>query len=128
MAFELNETKVTETATVDLLHPVTGQPVGASITVYGQDSDVYRSEVRKYEDRIVEYAKRNRGKVMPAEMRDELALDRLVACVESIDGLTENGEPFTDAARLFTKYPWVREQVEAGVAERANFIKGSSEK
>lgn len=128
MAFELNTTDTNETATIDLLHPVTGQPVGASITVYGQDSDVYRSEIRKYEDRVVEYAKRNRGKVMPSEMRDELALERLVACVESIDGLTENGEPLTDAARLFTKYPWIREQVEAGVTERANFIKGSSEK
>lgn len=128
MSFELNETKTIEIAAIDLLHPATGQPIGATIAVYGQDSETYQVEVRKYEDRVVEYARRNRGKVMPAEMREKLSLERTVACVVSIDGLTENGEPVIDAKALFLKFPWIREQVEAGIVERANFINGSSEK
>ncbi len=127
-SFDLADLDQDQTATIPLVHPATGDELGATATVYGQDSDIFRAESRKAEARYTEYSRRNRGKFMPPEDRERLDKTKLVACTKSIDGLAYKGEDLTDVEEIFNRFPWVQEQVTQGVMERANFIKGSATK
>ena len=123
--FDLAALEQDDTAEIQLVHPSTGDEIGAVATVYGQDSDICRAEQRKAEAKYTEYSRRNRGKFMPPEDREKLDKTKIVACTKSITGLSYKGEPLTDVADIFARFPWIQEQVTQGVMERANFIKGS---
>lgn len=122
--FDLSEVEQNDTATIKLVHPSTGDELDACVIVYGQDSDVFRSESRKLQHKMAQYAQRNRGKSMPPEDFERLDKQKVVACVKEIKGLAYKGQPMTDAAEVFTKFPWVHEQVVQGIMDRGNFIKG----
>lgn len=126
--FDLAELEQNDTAIIDLVHPGTGDEIGATVEVYGQDSQVYRAAARKAEAKYVEYSRRNRGKAMPPEQREALEKTKIVACTKSINNLSYKGQPVTDPADAFDRFPWIYEQTSAGIHERANFIKGSSAK
>lgn len=126
--FDLETLEQTDTATMQIVHPSTGDEIGASVTLYGQDSDIFRAESRKAEAKYTEYSRRNRGKFMPPEDREKLDKAKVIACVKSIDGLAYKGEPLTDAAATFAQFPWIYEQCVAFVMDRAGFLKGSSAK
>ena len=36
--------------------------------------------------------------------------------------MTEDGKPVTDASYLYSKYKWIREQVDGYITDRANFL------
>jgi hypothetical protein len=127
-AFDLSELDQDETATIEIVHPSTGDEIGATVTVYGQDSEIFRSESRKAEARYVEYSRRNRGKLMPPEQREELDRRKIIACTKSVDGLLYKGAPLTDPEDIYTRFPWIYEQVVQAIMDRGNFIKGSSAK
>jgi len=124
--FDLSTVEQDDSAEVQLVHPTTGDEIGATVTIFGQDSDVYRAEQRKAEAKYTEYSRRNRGKFMPPEMREALDRAKIIACTKSITGLSYKGEPLTDVASIFTRFPWIYEQTVQGVMERGNFIKNSS--
>lgn len=124
--FDLEVLEQNDTAVIQLVHPSTGDEIGASVTVYGQDSEIFRAESRKAESKYTEYSRRNRGKFMPPEHREALDKSKIVACTKSIDGLNYKGQPITDAKDVYDRFPWVYEQAVQGIMERANFIKGSS--
>jgi hypothetical protein len=126
--FDLAALDQDDTAIIQIVHPSTGDEIGATATVYGQDSEIFRSESRKAEARFSEYSRRNRGKFMPPEQREELDRKKVIACTKSIDGLTYKGTPLTDPEDIFTRFPWIFEQVTQGIMDRGNFIKGSSGK
>ncbi len=126
--FDLSTLDQDDTATIQIVHPSTGDELGATATVYGQDSEIFRSESRKAEARYTEYSRRNRGKFMPPEQREELDRQKVIACTKSIDGLMYKGVPLTDIDDIFTRFPWIYEQVTQGIMDRGNFIKGSSGK
>jgi hypothetical protein len=126
--FDLAALDQDDTAIIQIIHPSTGDEIGATATVYGQDSDIFRSESRKAEARFSDYSRRNRGKFMPPEQREELDRKKVIACTKSIDGLTYKGTPLTDPEDIFTRFPWIFEQVTQGIMDRGNFIKGSSGK
>lgn len=128
MAFDLAELEQDETSTIQIVHPSTGDEIGASVTVYGQDSDVFRTESRKIENKHTEYARRNRGKLMPPEDRERMERGKVVACTKEIKGLAYKGAALTDPEEVFTKFPWIYEQTVVGIMDRGNFIKGSSAK
>ena len=126
--FDLATLAQDDTATVQLVHPVTGDDIGASVTVYGQDSDTFRAEARKAQSKREEYKRRNRGKDMPAEMGEALFKGQIAACVKSIDGLTMGGNPVTDALEMFDLVPNFCEQVIAATLDRSLFMNASSAK
>lgn len=126
--FDIDQLEQTGTAEIQILHPSTGEEIGAVATVHGQDSEVFIAETRKEETRYIEYARRNRNKPMPPEMRASVLKAKLVACTTSITGLASKGQPFTDVDQIFTRFPWIMDQVAAGIMDRANFMKGSAAK
>jgi hypothetical protein len=126
--FDLATLDQDDTAIIQIVHPSTGDEIGATVTVYGQDSEIFKSESRKAEVRYTEYSRRNRGKFMPPEQREELDKRKVIACTKSIDGLSYKGQSLTDAEDIFNRFPWIFEQVTQGIMDRGNFIKGSSGK
>jgi len=127
---------------VALLHPKTNVPLGIRIRVCGVDSEIYRSQVRKQQNRRTEAARRARGRVtVSAEELESDALGILVACtlgwesdvkegdgIKTVPGLPVGGEllEFTpeNVRKIYANpgYGWLREQVDAEIGDRANFL------
>lgn len=128
-----------------LVNPKTQAEVGLRVTVLGKDSDVFRRLSTEQNRRRL--AKMTKGGVMrfgavPPEELETDAVDLLAACTVSWmevptaaqdaglpkDTWLVNGEelPCTraNAVAVYTQFPWLREQVEAAIGDRANFIKG----
>lgn len=126
--FDLATVEQNDTAIIELVHPSTGDEIGATVEVYGQDSETYRAAARKAEAKYTEYARRNRGKAMPPDQREALDKAKIVACTKAINNLSYKGQPVTDPEDAFTRFPWIYEQATSGIHERALFIKGSSPK
>lgn len=123
--FDLSDLESDDTATIILQNPKTGDDIeGVSIVVYGQDSEVFRSESRRIQNKAAEFMRRNRGKVMPPEEFERLEKGKVIACVKEIVGLAYKGSALTDPADVFDKFPWIFEQVVQGIMDRGNFIKG----
>jgi len=127
--FDLATLEQEDTATIQLVHPGTGDEIGASVTVYGQDSDIFKEASRKYKARYQAFAFKNQGKVTPA-YEEQLDVEKVARCTKSIDGLSDKGVPLTDVADIFARptLKFIYEQVVQKIMDRAGFIKGSSAK
>lgn len=129
---ELNELDTRETTfAMDVLHPKTGAPTGATIVLRGQDSDAYQARSLELQRRrLAQLAKKGRiNGAEPEQVRMD-AIDLLAACTAGWSGITRNGEPlaFSEAAAqgLYRDHPFIREQVDEAIHQRANFLPGSS--
>jgi hypothetical protein len=116
---------------VQLTHPNTGTVIPVWIKVLGIDSDTYRATLMAQQRRRMERLRRGkRMNVTPEELEDE-ALDLLVTITISWRAdMTLDGKPYpeysTSAAKsLYQRFPWIREQVDSAMADRANFLPGS---
>jgi len=114
--------KANEGTTVDIVHPVTGDPLGIKVQVVGQDSDLYRKAQRKILNKRLNDKK---FKTRAEELENE-AIDLLAGCTVGWEGIQE-GEtdiPFSvDAAkRVYREYPWMKEQVDMAIGDRGNFL------
>lgn len=111
-----------------------GQPLKikryVAITLLSQDSDEYKRVARTINNRKLEKSLR-RGKVpkIRAEELEKDQLDLLVACTVSWDNITYNSKPLEctpeNARLLYQNVPAVREQVDAFIGDRANFLGNS---
>lgn len=133
---------------VQLFNPGTMENLGIYITVLGRDSDEFRRlQAEQSKRRMGKLAKGGsfRMSSINAEEMERDTLELLAACTKSwrqerpaaegesldekhyVDTLTVAKEELVctreNALMLYTKYPWIKEQVDAGVTDRANFIK-----
>ena len=123
--FDLASLEADDTAIITLTNPRNGDDIdGVTIEVYGQDSEIFRAESRKVQNKAADHMRRNRGKVMAPEEFERLDKAKVVACVKEIKGLSYKGQELKDTAEVFTRFPWIHEQVVQGIMDRANFIKG----
>lgn len=104
--------------------PGTSRPV--TITLYSCDSHEYlrisKEQVTAMGERV-----RTRGRaVVTGDSAERDRVDLLVACTVSWEGLTKSGAPFpctpSNARELYTRYQFIREQVDAFVHDRGNFL------
>ncbi len=116
---DLAALKPAETATMQVNHPLTGEPIeGASIELYGTDSRHY------FGLQLDDVISRARGKFSEDEDLKDRLLAKFVAMTKSVKGLEYNGEPL-DAKTLYTEFPWALEQVQKFVDDRANFFQSA---
>lgn len=114
---------------IDIKHPATDEPVGLSITILPDTHAQVRAASRKAtNDRML-----GRGKVT-AEKLEASRLDVLVASVGGWrweGDLTFHGEKpeFSDKVlrQLFKELPWVSDQVDLALGDRAEFFRGTEE-
>lgn len=129
--FDLESLEQEDTAIIQLVHPGTGDDLpGLTVEVYGQDSAIFREASRKAEAAYTEYSRRNKGKFMPPDRREELDKQKVIRCTKAVNGLVYKGKEITDPEEAYSLpgYGWIFEQVVAGLMERSNFLKGSSPK
>jgi hypothetical protein len=123
---DLSSLLATDTAVITIKHPKTGMSIpGMTVTVAGNASEEYR-RVR------AELAKRRLESTRSVTV-DELeaaALTLLVSCVRGWTGFERDGAevectPANVRELVGTPgYFWLKEQIEAGVGDTANFIAG----
>ena len=120
-------------APLTLRHPVTNAPLEDSqkqpvtILLAGDDAARVREARAAIANRRMS---RPKGQPVTFEEIDDDALETLVAATIGWSGLgLGEGQPlpFTiDTARaIYKRFPWIREQAEAFVSERKNFLKPS---
>lgn len=114
------------------------EDLGIVITILGRDSTEFRKLQSAQNQRRMAKLQKS-GATRSVLSLDELEQDTiqiLAACTKAWK--TQDGESFKElilvggvelactrenAVRLYTDYPWIKEQVEAGITDRANFIK-----
>lgn len=119
---------------VEIIHPTTYQPLGITVVVCGSDSDTFKAIQRKQLNRRLEMQQKNRNRqnAMTAELLEAEGMDVLVACTKSwrtgdrpqiefddnewLDCTPEN------VRRIYEELPWLKEQVDQEIGDRANFL------
>lgn len=109
---------------VNILHPKTGEDLGIQIIVAGPESE----RQTKVRNRVVnDRINRNRNRKTTAAELDADALKLSAAAIISWSGVNIGETPLeltmANAEMLLKKYPWIREQVDVVVGDRAAFIK-----
>lgn len=109
-------------AELELLHPVTGEPLGARITLAGVDSRLWRRAVAAVADR-----RGKRGQRPTAESARADGIEILARCTLGWSGMTLDGKelPCTEenARLVYGRFPWLREQVDAFCSDRASYLR-----
>src|SRR5512135_3668091 len=124
----LDTSEAAETgAVLEVLHPTENTPLGIRITLAGADSDIYRKFMYKATNKRVQRLKPGQGVPFTAEEQEENGLDLLATCTLAWEGVVVDGEEIPcnkeNAKELYRRFPWLKEQVDQFVGDRANFLR-----
>lgn len=114
-------------AVCNIVHPVTEEQMfkedgvtPVTVTILGQDSSKARKLAKAQAQRTLNSRKKQTVDELQAFGRKLVA-----SLVTDVDGITENGEPVKADAeqleKLFESYPWIYDQLDAFIADKANF-------
>jgi hypothetical protein len=120
-----------EGAVMEVLHPGdgtvlkddNGQPI--TITLMGADSEKAKKRQRM---EINKRLKNGRNSKITAEEMEENGVNLLALCTLSWSGIKLDGRLLEcsteNAAMVYQRSPWLKEQVDTFVGDRSNFLKG----
>jgi len=116
---------------VSIYHPGTLADLGIIINVLGKDSDefqkVSRAQQKKRMAKMTKGGFRAQSMTPPPEEIEADGLDLLARCTKSWSGVIVDGKEIAfslDAAKtVYTRFPWMKEQVDTAIGDRAIFIK-----
>ena len=113
--------KAEDGAELEVLHPISGEKLGIAIRLAGTDSAVHRKATTAIASR------RTKGGFRRNINLDDLqaeSIEILARCTLSWSGVVLDGKDVPPskeaAAALYTRFPWLREQVETFISDRAN--------
>lgn len=114
----------TDTVTRAIIHPKTGDDMKATFTVYGQESETYKTTTSRMRARITQFVQRNPGMKPDQKQKifDSYEKDRNISCIKSIDNFILNGQPLTDPKTICDKYNWIYNQICGVIDGVGNFI------
>ena len=119
----LDTSKVAEEgAELHVAHPATGEDLGIKISLIGMDSKTFRdiSKIRA----TASLKKKSRD--IDLDQGEAESIDLLAKCTKGWEGITEDGieVPFSyeNAVKIYTKYLWLKEQVDRFIVDRSNFL------
>ena len=115
--------KADDGAALEVLHPVSGEKLGMVIRLAGADSTVHRKATAAIANR------RAKGGFRRTINLDDLqteSIEVLARCTLGWSGVVLDGKdvPLSKeaAVTLYTRFPWLREQVETFISDRANYL------
>lgn len=121
MPFDLASRTPKDRITVAIKDPVDGAETGVTVTVAGRYSPEARAATFQLADQPLDIPNPDSAEAFDAKM-----LGLLAACTVDWAEVVENGEPVkctpAEARRLYTAYPWLREQVQAAFLASADFF------
>lgn len=120
------KTKAETGAVCEIDHPVERTKLGIKITLAGADSDVYQNHLNAVANKRVKRMKPGQFVPPTAEETTETSLALLAACTLSWEGMFLDGQEVPcnseNAIMIYRRFPWIREQVDAFIGDRANFL------
>ncbi|MDD5724394.1 MAG: hypothetical protein PHY29_11760 [Syntrophales bacterium] len=116
---------------VHIYHPGTLVDLGIVINVLGKDSDefqrVSRAQSKKRLAKMTKGGFRVQNLTPPPEEIEADGLELLAACTKSWSGVVIEGKEIEfsheNALMVYERFPWIKEQVDTAIGDRANFIK-----
>lgn len=115
--------KADDGADLAVLHPVSGEKLGVVIRLAGADSAVHRKAAAAIASR------RAKGGFRRTINLDDLqteSIEVLARCTLGWSGVVLDGKDVPcgkeAAVTLYTRFPWLREQVETFISDRANYL------
>ena len=118
--------KAEEGAELEVLDPVTSEAVGVYITLAGADSSVHRKASVNISKRRLNGRKGFRNRGFDPEKMEAENIEVLAACTLSWKGVIVDGAPLPcsrdNAIKMFTRFPWLREQVEQFIGDRSEYL------
>jgi len=116
---------------VKIYHPGTMQDLDITINVLGKDSDefqkVSRAQQKKRMAKMTKGGFRAQSMAPPPEEIEADGLDLLCRCTTAWSGVVVDGKEVAfshDTAKVvYTRFPWIKEQIDTAIGDRANFIK-----
>ena len=120
---KLDTAKVAEEgADLHVAHPTTGEDLGITITLIGTDSKTFRDISKSSATASL----KKKTREIDLDQNESDAVDLLAKCTKGWAGITENGKEvafsYDNAVQLYTKYLWLREQIDRFMADRSNFL------
>ena len=113
-------------AELEVLDPVTSEPVGVYITLAGADSAVHRKAVATVSKRRMNGQKGFRNKGFDLEKIDAENIEIFATCTLAWKGVTVDGVSLPcsrdNAIKMYTRFPWLREQVEQFISDRSEYL------
>jgi hypothetical protein len=139
MGFDLSALDTSATsdtgAKMVVLHPATGVALNADdgeevfIVLAGEDSERCKAARRAISNKRLKAQSSGLRVQVTREEIEADDLDVLVSCTMGWGGLALDGKDLefspANARVLYTKLPWLREQANAFITDRANFLKPS---
>lgn len=132
---DLSTLMVTDEAkAVDLVHPVTFRPLGTPeapvrVMIVPPSHPRMRAVERRIADQRVQNAMVARGRMkLSADEIEAEAVDRLVACIESWEGISIESKPLkvsAENARMLMTNPalrWLRDQIDQALGDHGTFL------
>lgn len=120
---------------LQLTHPKTGAALPIWITVLGADSQAYQDALNEQRRRYIKAAAKNNKVTLSPEEMQANALELLISSTRTWRGASGSsillgGEKLAPSPvnfrKIYTGFVWIREQVDAAIADRANFLPGGS--
>jgi len=110
-----------------LVDPINGDDLdGVTIKLLGTDSAAYRNYERDVQRKRIAKLAKSRNRKADFSVSEEDECEMLAVCTVGWSGLNEDGEELKysheAAVRLYMDYPWIKEQVDLFIGDRANFL------
>jgi len=115
---------------VRIYHPGTNVDLDIIINVLGKDSDEFQKVSRTQSKKRM--AKLSKGgfratNSVPVEEIESDGLQLLAACTKAWSGIMIDGKEvlcnLDNAVMVYERFPWIKEQIDSAIGDRANFIK-----
>jgi len=123
---DLSKVQIDNSADINITLP-DGTETDIVITVASQDSEQYRKKTLESRNKRMKDLQRGKKSQLTAEQLDEGGVDLLVACTIGWQNVEKDGKPleFNDenVRSLYADFPWIKDQVDEAIADRANFMK-----
>lgn len=134
MGFDINSVQLPDTVRVELVHPGTGQPVGAAVIVAGFAHPKTLEAKRLGLDRVAREItmtarKRQKMDTEAGQRLEEATTEALIIRTLAFEGLERNGSPLEatpeNIRELYTdpKTRWIMDQIGEVLAEREELFK-----
>ncbi len=119
----LNTNKTSEEGRwLELEHPATNEPLDIHLKLMGKDSDQYRKQVRRNQDKNIKKGLRK----LKSEHLENETIELLTACTLEWRGVVHNGKEldFTkeNVRWLYKTYSWAKDQVDEFIGDYSNYM------
>lgn len=126
---DLTPLKVSDDAVeMEIFHPVTGEKMDITILVIGDDNAEYKQNARMVYKAALKKAPKGNLEKLNSDLDEEFVFSLKAAHIKGWKNIQQNEKPLKfskeNAVYLIQEYPWIRDQIDEFVSERANFIKG----